>query len=376
MKRFLGQARNLGAAGLLGALGVVAIMASVAGVPISQDPIAALVASAGEVDTLVKAPSDGAEPTSAADHTAETHAFTKTGAFEQALQVGWSAVVSGAKFTLMYLALVVMFHVLKIHKRFGFFRTEEPVSHFKTSLLNWKVPFMWGVGVALACWMLQIDPESVQAANTPSLMFTLPDDYIFLNSPNIWTHVLWAILGFYLIDLTDWTAHWINHQYPSLYSKFPFAHFVHHNMVFINPFTIFSSPLVHFAQLTGLCMYVLLLSQGLWQSVLMIHSVKVISNAVSHLGFDPLPWLSRLNHRVGGWIPWIPLHHQYHHIPGMYGNYGNITCLWDYVFGTVTPQCIPHLESGKALPEIAKLMANENGEIDEFMKGKTRFNLG
>lgn len=376
MKAVPSRTRNFGVAALLLALGSSAALTSWVGLPVLETPaveiplLDAQPDRGGSVDSsgALLTPEDVMDP-SETDETVHDR-------FDEAMTVAWAAVVSGAKFTLMYLVLVIAFHALKVHKRFGFFKVAEPASHFKTALLNWKVPFLWGVGVTLACYALGVDAESMQIGQTPRLRFELPAEYVFLHSPNLWTHVLWAILGFYLIDLTDWTAHWINHQYPSLYERFPFGHFVHHNMVYVNPFTIFSSPLIHFAQLTGLSMYVLLLSQGLWESVLMIHGVKLLSNATSHLGFDPLPWLTRLNHRVGGWIPWIPLHHQYHHIPGLYGNYGNITGLWDYVFGTVTPQCIPHIETGKPLPEIASLMANEQGQIDDFMKGKTRLSIG
>ncbi|WP_428309618.1 sterol desaturase family protein [Hydrocarboniphaga sp.] len=293
---------------------------------------------------------------------------------------GWkllgSAASMGLRFALLYIALLLVFHYARIHQRFGIFRIAEPASHFRLALLNVKTPFFWGAGLVLACAALQIDRGSIGiAASHPQLLFSLPEQYVFLHSPNLATDVLYAIAGFYLIDLTDWTAHWVNHRYPVLFRRFPFGHFVHHNMVFVNPFTVFSSPLVHLAQLTGLSMYVLLLSQGLLLPVLLIHLLKNFCNLTSHLGCDPLPWLSRLNHKVGGWLPWIPLHHQYHHVPGEIGNYGNVTALWDYVFGTLSPATAHHLKTGKALPEIVAVMSNQDGVLDRYFDGKTAFNL-
>jgi len=72
-------------------------------------------------------------------------------------------------------------------------------------------------------------------------------------------------------------------------------------------------------------------------------------NINQHLGCDPLPWLTKLNHYVcWGALPWIPLYHQYHHIPYVKrGNFGNGTALWDYLFGTLIPESIEHIETGK-----------------------------
>ena len=83
----------------------------------------------------------------------------------------------------------------------------------------------------------------------------------------------------------------------------------------------------------------------------------------------------RLNHRLGGWIPWIPVHHQYHHLPFVtQGNYGNVTCLWDYVFGTMVPECVVHLETGRPTPEVAARVAAGDAEMAVYLKGKTAFN--
>lgn len=286
-----------------------------------------------------------------------------------------NAIFNASKFTLTYVGLILIYNLLGIHKRFGIFRGTEPESHFVTALGNWKVAYLWGIGLAMACYIFQINNQSIQAYGHPSILFQLPERYVFLHSPSLATDILYAIVGFYLIDLTDWTAHWVVHQYPYLYRKFPFGHFVHHNVVYVNPTTVFASPLVHLAQISGLIMYVLLLSQGLFATVFFIHILKQFCNFSSHLGCDPLPGLTRLNHRLGGWLPWIPLYHQYHHIPSVKGNYGNITCLWDYVFGTVSPDTIHHIETREATPRVIAIMSNSSGQIDRFMKGKVRLSL-
>jgi sterol desaturase/sphingolipid hydroxylase (fatty acid hydroxylase superfamily) len=257
--------------------------------------------------------------------------------------------VIGCFFLSFYLLFFSAYTWLNIHERFGIFKTAEPPIHYQTALKNWKIPLMWGFGITLSSYFIRL-----KLGGQPALLFEVPQRYIVLHSPNLLTDIIYAIVGFYLVDLTDYWAHRLNHRYQILYEKFPFAHFVHHNCIYLNPLVVASSPPVHLAALSGMVMYVLYLSQGLIVSVALLHAVKVASNYLSHLGCDPLPWLSLLNHRVGGWIPWIPLHHQYHHLPFVrVGNYGNVTCLWDYVFGTVVPECIYHLETGNPTAEVA-----------------------
>ena len=278
--------------------------------------------------------------------------------------------------TVIYLVFCLAFYHLDIHRRFGFFGKAQPRVHYLTSLKTWWIPFIWGIGLTISTFLLGVDPRELAAEDSPMRALTLADEYVFIHSPNIYTDVLIAVVGFYLVDLGDWAAHWINHRFDVLYKKFPVGHFVHHNQVFVHPTVVFYSPLVHLAQLSGLLMYLLMLSQGLFASVLMLHVVKLSSNFSSHLGCDPLPWLTRLNHRVGGWLPWIPLHHQYHHLPCVGpGNYGNVTCLWDYVFGTLVPESIHHIETGEPTPEVQAYMDNIDTEMDTFLADKTGLNI-
>jgi len=238
------------------------------------------------------------------------------------------------------------------------------------------VEFFWGVGLSVLYFLLQIDSRTVELGGHPRMLFELPEQYVFLHSSGIYTDILWATFFLYVMDFTDWSAHRLNHSSRVLWTKFPFGHFVHHNMIFVNPFSIASSPLIHFASITAFTVYAIMLSQGLVTAVFIIHFVKVSANLISHLGCDPLPWLSRLNYRVGGWIPWIPLHHQYHHVPGVRGNYGNLTSLWDHVFGTLSPEYVQHVTTGVPAKRVADVMSNSKGQIDRLMLGRTRFNIG
>jgi len=294
---------------------------------------------------------------------------------QQLLSLTVNSLHWGFRIALLYVLAVIAFKHFRIHERFGFFGSVEPESHYWTALRNWRNAFLWGVGITLLTFLLLLDNRSVEFGGHPRLLFSLPEPYVVLHSPNLWTDLLYAIVGFYLIDLTDWAAHRLNHAHRILYRKFPWGHFIHHNHLFLNPFVVTASPFVHLAAISGFIMYGLLLSQGLVLPVFLIHLMKVFTNFASHLGSDPFPWLSRLNYRIGGWIPWIPLHHQYHHVPGATGNYGNLTSLWDHVFGTLTPDYVTHVTTGRAPERILRTMQNHNGAIDRLMRGKTRLSL-
>ena len=285
-------------------------------------------------------------------------------------QLAYSCIKIGSFWTLVYLAFFWVYHTFNIHEKFGIFGVQEPQFHYLTALKNWKVPFLWGVGIGLFSALL-----GLRFNGAPSLVYTIPDRFIFLRSPNLFTDIVFAIIGFYLLDLANYLAHRLNHKYPLLYKKYPVAHFVHHSCIYLNPMVVNSSPLIHLAGWSGMLVYFVFLSQNLVLPVAIIHIVRTFSGWISHLGCDPLPWLTRLNHRVGGWIPWIPLHHQYHHLlVGGYGNYGNVTCLWDYVFGTVLPDCVHNIETGKPKPEILAAVQDQTA-IADFLQDKLSLNL-
>jgi len=290
--------------------------------------------------------------------------------WSEIIRLSYSCLKIGSFWALVYLAFFWAYHTFNIHGRFGLFGVEEPQVHYETALKNWKVPFLWGVGIGLLTFLLGLD-----FSGAPKLLYEIPESYIWFRSPNLYTDILYAIFGFYLSDFVNYWAHRLNHKYPFLYKKYPVAHFVHHSCIYLNPMVVNSSPLVHLAGWTGIIIYFLFLSQGLVFPVILMHIVRTLSGWASHLGCDPLPWLTRLNHRVGGWIPWIPLHHQYHHLLiGGYGNYGNITCLWDYVFGTVLPDCVHHIETGEPKPEVLAAVQDQTA-IAAFLEDKVSLNL-
>lgn len=278
--------------------------------------------------------------------------------------------------TVVYLLACALFYYLRIHERYGIFHRREPATHFWTAVRNWKFPFLWALGVKFTAILFGLDVVQLQLIEPVPISPTLPAEFVFLHSPNRGTDLLYGVAGFYLSDFGSWVMHWINHRYPVLYKKFPTAHFVHHNLVFVNPMVFIASPPVHLAQLSTLLVTVLMLSQGLVAAAFVTFLLEAFGNMNSHLGCDPFPWLTRLNHRVGGWIPWIPLHHQYHHLPCVSaGNYGNRTCLWDYVFGTLVPESIVHIETGKPVPEVEAYMARADEEMNHYLRGKTHLSI-
>lgn len=289
--------------------------------------------------------------------------------------------VNGVFWTAFYLAIFALYHRFKIHEKYGIFRTAEPESHFQAALKNWKIPFLWGMGSTLvfAMFGMQSGPGSYIGMK-PELAFDVPSQFVFIHSHSLWTEILFGIICFYMVDLGDYLMHRMGHHYPFMYKKFPFAHFVHHNWSFINPLVVVSSPFIHPVTISASFVYLLFLSQGFLKAVLIAHGVKMFANFASHLGCDPLPWLTKLNHKVGGWIPWIPLYHQYHHLHfTKQGNFGNLTCLWDYVFGTLIPESVYHIENGEPTPEIAARMNKPpermEAEISRYLKGRMGLNL-
>ncbi|MBC8123377.1 MAG: sterol desaturase family protein [Gemmatimonadaceae bacterium] len=298
-------------------------------------------------------------------------------------RIAIGCLINGVFWTILYWAFFAVFHHFDIHRKYGIFKIREPEVHYRTALKNWKIPFLWGIGTSavMALYGLKLNsPLGNTLGRQPELVFSLPPEYIFLHSPNLFTDILYGIVGFYLVDFTDYWAHRIGHRYPFMYKKFPFAHFVHHNWTFLNPLVVVSSPTLHPAVITGSAVYVFLLSQGLLLPVLFLHLVKIFSNYMSHLGCDPFPGLTRLNHRVGGWIPWIPLHHQYHHLHfTRQGNYGNLSCLWDYVFGTLIPESVYHIERGEPAPSVIARLGKPEEQLEadmgKFLQGKTGLSL-
>jgi len=286
-----------------------------------------------------------------------------------------SAFKSGVRWAALYVIVYSLYHWLRLHERFGFFKTQEPKSHFQGMIRNWKVPFMWGFSFTALPQLVGLD-LTVSLNESPHLLWSLPPQWVFVPRGGLWTDILYAIIGYYLMDFVDYWTHRINHQSDHLYRSFPYGHFVHHNCIFLTPLSISSAPPVQLLLISTWVVYIGMLSQGLLLSVLIMQLARQFAGAVAHFGFDPLPWLSRLNHRVGGWIPWLPLHHQYHHLPNVkYGNYGNMSVLWDYVFGTTIPECSYHLEHGQPTPEVRRFIDNAETELATYFKDRGHWSL-
>ena len=143
----------------------------------------------------------------------------------------------------------------------------------------------------------------------------------------------------------------------------------HHNQIFVNPLTTIMSPLWHFASLATYTPPFLLGILGLHRAAAISLLICAFPNWTQHLGCDPFPWLTRINHYYFyGALPWIPLYHSYHHNPFIAtGNFGNTTVLFDYVYGTLQPESVYHIENGKPLEKVAKWFQDEE-KLDRVLK--------
>ena len=122
---------------------------------------------------------------------------------------------------------------------------------------------------------------------------------------------------------------------------------------------------------------------GLHRASIICWCICILPNVTQHLGCDPLPWLTRINHYYCyGALPWIPLYHSYHHNPFIKtGNFGNTTVLFDYVFNTVQVECAYHIENGRAMDKVMERFKDEE-KLDKVLnsmyyagKGKNRPDL-
>lgn len=143
------------------------------------------------------------------------------------------------------------------------------------------------------------------------------------------------------------------------------------------------SPLVHFASFATFLPVVALGMLGLHKASAIAYGITMLPNVTQHLGFDPFPWLTRANHYYFyGALPWIPLYHSYHHNPFIAaGNFGNTTVLFDYVYGTLQPECIYHIENGEMMEKMKNRFKDEKqlGKVlDSIYRGgggKNRFDM-
>lgn len=199
------------------------------------------------------------------------------------------------------------------------------------------------------------------------VMWEFPDEYKLIKTSSLGEDIFWGVLGFYLIDFLRYWAHRCGH-YSFFYKTFPFSHAHHHNQIFVNPLTTIMSPLLHLASIATYTPPFLLGAMGLHRAALISLIICSVPNWTQHLGFDPFPWLTRWNHYYFyGALPWIPLYHSYHHNPFIKtGNFGNTTVLFDYIFDTLQPECVYHIENGKPLEKVMKWFENEE-KLDKIL---------
>lgn len=120
------------------------------------------------------------------------------------------------------------------------------------------------------------------------------------------------------------------------------------------------SPMLHLASLATYTPPFLLGAMGNQRATLVCFVICFVANWSQHLGFDPLPFVTRWNHYYCyGALPWTPLYHAYHHLPFIKtGNFGNTTMLFDYVYGTLQSESLYHIEHGHMMPKVAEHFEN------------------
>jgi sterol desaturase/sphingolipid hydroxylase (fatty acid hydroxylase superfamily) len=260
------------------------------------------------------------------------------------------------KYVMIHLALFMIlqigFWVTDYHRRWGFFKVSEPPSHFWFAMRNfWIVP-TWALGMYWYAAILGIGPDPTYKYDPDNHFSHMPWDIVpkeyKLEVESTAARVFWTVIIFYISDFTRYWAHRLGHM-QFFYRTFPMSHAVHHNQVFVHPLLIGSSPFWHFTNFATVTPMVFFWAIGLRHSAVWAALLQIPCNISQHLGSDPFPWVSKASHRYFyGALPWVAVYHQYHHIPWVpRGNFGNTTALWDYVHGTIIPESIEHIETGK-----------------------------
>lgn len=267
----------------------------------------------------------------------------------------------------------VIYYFFNIHKLFGFFKIQEPWFHFVFVFKTMWVVVLWGIGQACLQMTLGVSRTWPKIGFPYALWEISPEYQILPELTNTSQKLLAAVFIFYTTDFCRYWAHRMGHM-GFLYKTFPFAHFQHHNQMFMNPSLTLVSPLIHIAAWATYIPLTFYWVQG-WQipvlwAVYPIHFVT----ATQHLGFDPFPWLTWMNYKYFfGALPWIPLYHQYHHTPFIRpGNYGNTTCLFDHVFGTLQTEFVEHVETGKMPSKLWAKIHDDPAKFESILEAKLR----
>lgn len=273
-----------------------------------------------------------------------------------------------------------LWYILDIHGKWGPWKCAEPASHAKFSAQTGWIVLLFVLQNEMLMCLLSIDMNG--KSDGKIVFWEFSDKYKYISSTSPGQDIMWGIAGFYMVDFLRYWGHRIGH-WSFFFKTFPFSHAHHHNQLFINPLTTMMSPLVHLASWATYTPVFLLGTQGLHRSSIIALTITMIPNLTQHLGFDPFPWLTRWNHYYFyGALPWIPVYHSYHHNPFIKtGNFGNTTVLFDYVFGSLQPECVYHIERGQMMEKVADRFKDEK-QLDKVLNsmykagnGKNRLDL-
>mmetsp|Transcript_38182 Transcript_38182/g.44474 ORF Transcript_38182/g.44474 Transcript_38182/m.44474 type:complete len:390 (+) Transcript_38182:142-1311(+) len=271
------------------------------------------------------------------------------------------------------------------HKHIGVWKTSEPRTHFIFTLKTMWIVFLYMLGKYATEKFLCIKATTLEFI----VLYQITEEHIGERLASLlrcgennstMKDALLAVIIFYLLDLGRYVGHRIGHAESVWYRKFPWAHAHHHNQVFMDPLLNFMSPYVHFAAIGTYVPCGVFAAFGYERAARWAWVASIFPTLTQHMGADPLPWLTRINHYYFyGALPWISLYHSYHHLHIVKsGNFGNTSCLWDYVFGTVTPESIYHIEHGEPTPRIKKFFADADKLERHFVKNlanKNRIDL-
>lgn len=264
----------------------------------------------------------------------------------------------------------MLWHQFDVHKKFGIWKTTEPESHYHFTMETMWIVALYAMGKYATEKVLGMYGDATYFYTT----FQLTEEQLGKKLAGMLRveqpertfveDLYMAFFIFYVLDFFRYWGHRIGHMQPVWYRTFPWAHAHHHNQVFMSPLINFMSPFLHFAALGTYIPCGIFYALGYMRAAKWAWVAQLGPTLLQHAGCDPLPWLSRINHRYFyGALPWINLYHAYHHLHIVKsGNFGNTTVFWDYVFGTVTPECVYHIEHGEAHPRIQKFFEDPTGD--------------
>jgi sterol desaturase/sphingolipid hydroxylase (fatty acid hydroxylase superfamily) len=272
------------------------------------------------------------------------------------------------KTTGIFCLLHYIWNWLDVHKRWGPWGVSEPKSHFNFVMLTSWIVLLYTLGDFARIDFYGLDLTGA-FKNGRILSWELPEKYHFIKSNSVAEDWFWGLLCFYWMDFMRYWAHRLGHESTFLYKTFPFSHAHHHNQIFLNPLVYKMSPILHLAAVGSYVPAILMGAIGLHRASTIAWACTVFPTITQHLGFDPLPFITRANHYYFfGAIPWIPLYHCYHHNPFVKdGCYGNTTVLFDYIFGTVQPECVYHIENGRPMEKIRERMQDPE-KLDKILQ--------